>query len=424
MRFNFWQGIFIGLIILFLLAGVRSVPFHGDESTIISMSKDYFRLAHDGNFAGQALQLPPPNPDFAADQELRLLNGVTTKYFFGLQWSLAGGDEGQINRQWLWGADWAFNAANGHMPSAALLFISRWVNTLCLCLAVAFLFAAAKQIAGPWCGWGTILPFVAMPAVLLNGRRAVFEGAFILGTAMLVFATVLVVKHLRKHKPLGGSFAFLAGAMAFALASKHTSLIPIAASLAIIGLTGLFSQHLLKTMLSLVCSGMVAIITVFALNPAYWPNPLAALGQTWRLRNDVLAGQTAYFGGFASPSERLLALFTAPFGAPQYYEDKDPRWADWLADSIAAYDPHNMMRFAPLALLALAAIALLGLFRMRRWPASGMATMAMIAFWAFALLISNPLPWQRYYLLLNIGYALLIGIGVAAWRAKTPPKMG
>jgi hypothetical protein len=79
--------LWIFALMIYVLAGTRQVPFHGDESTLIMMSRDYYYQFIAGNLAQVTYHDPPLN---ATEQQLRLLNGTVPKYLIGLAWHVAG----------------------------------------------------------------------------------------------------------------------------------------------------------------------------------------------------------------------------------------------------------------------------------------------------------------------------------------------
>lgn len=72
----------------YVLAGTALAPFHGDESTLIYMSRDFFAQFVQGDVARLRYSSPPAS---AQEQELRLLNGSLSKMLIGLSWALQGG---------------------------------------------------------------------------------------------------------------------------------------------------------------------------------------------------------------------------------------------------------------------------------------------------------------------------------------------
>src|SRR5258708_24012471 len=142
---HFMAAMFVGLLIFYLLAGVKLVPFHGDESTIIHKSRDWYLLAQ-GNLSAILYSATPVDP---AEQELRLVNGVVSEYSTGLLASLSGFGLHDLPKQWLWGADWELNRANGHFPSEPLLFVGRLASALLTALSIALVFALARRLGNP-----------------------------------------------------------------------------------------------------------------------------------------------------------------------------------------------------------------------------------------------------------------------------------
>ena len=160
----------------------------------------------------------------------------------------------------------------------------------------------------------------------------------------------------------------------------------------------------------------------FALNPAWWNTPLRMPGEVLRLRADLLELQTAAYGGFTGVGERVQALWSAPFGPPQYYEVTEG-WPEWIGGQIAAYEATGLAGIAwgGLGVVGLAlAVTGLAVIMLRR-GAAGLVFGAVTLFLLAALLALNPVPWQRYYLPLALPGALALGGGISAvdWRAAT-----
>src|SRR5450432_2301818 len=185
---HFIQATFVGLLILYLLAGIISVPFHGDESTIIHKSRDWFLLAQ-GKLAILLYSATPVEP---AEQELRLVNGVVSEYSTGLLASLSGLGLHDLPEQWLWGADFDYNQANGHIPASPLLFVARLASALLTAISIALVFAIARWLGGAGSGYLAATLYTLMPEVLLNGRRAVFEGATLVAVSLVMVGGLAV----------------------------------------------------------------------------------------------------------------------------------------------------------------------------------------------------------------------------------------
>ena len=135
----FAHSVYVSLLILYVLAGCRLVPYHGDESTTLYMSADFNTLFLRGDLAHIEYRDPPPadDPEAATKQDLRILNGVISKYVFGLSWWLAGFHSNDLNQQWIWGADYTYNQGQNVIPNPLLLLICRWVSGLMTAISVS-----------------------------------------------------------------------------------------------------------------------------------------------------------------------------------------------------------------------------------------------------------------------------------------------
>jgi len=396
----------IGLLMLYTLLGVVRVPFHGDESTIVYMANDWFRL-REGGFSALFYRPEPTEP---MAQELRLINGTLAPLSYGAILDIAGLDRTVLNGSWDWGSDWWQNQYYGHFPRPEVLFIARWTSALMLCLAFALFFAAARLLIGEQRALLTLIIFGLMPAVLLNGRRAMFEGATFLGAALVWYSAVRLVMGRTRI----GNWLFFGAACGVALSAKHMNILLVAS--AAVALLWHGRAQLWQSARALALSGLIAGVVFLAFNPAWWSAPLRAPREVLHIRSENLAFQNMLFGRPLSVIERLEALIAFPFGAPQYFEDTLNPWRDWLADSIQSYERGiqgvTWYAAAPLVyiLLLLGATALL---RLRSGAFIGIVLISVSA----ALLITNSLMWQRYYLLLTFPLALLVALGLV-WLAQ------
>ncbi len=133
------------ICILYILAGTSLAPFHGDESTQITMSRDYAYLFIERDLS--RISFNGANVT-AWEQDLRLLNGTVSKNLIGLMWHLAGFSRADLNEQWDWGADWDYNTANNHKPGDALLQLARLPSAVMLALGAVVIFALGRWISG------------------------------------------------------------------------------------------------------------------------------------------------------------------------------------------------------------------------------------------------------------------------------------
>ncbi len=414
-------------LMLFVLGGVALVPFHGDESTLIMMSRDYHYQFLAGDWQQVFYHDPPLN---ATEQHLRLLNGTLPKYAIGLAWHLGGFRVTDLNDQWDWGADWDWNVASGRMPLAALLLAARWSAALPGALSVPVMFAL---------GWRRGRRRVAYPAsfllathgvLLIHIRRAYMEAALLLFSLLVILAAAWWAERLARGE--GGARRWLLPALALgmasglALASKHSGAVPVvAAGLGLLIVAARLPGPARKQALGGLAIGAGLALAVFlALNPAWWSDPVGRAGEVLRLRATLAAEQAAIFpeAAYADLPARIGGLIAqVTIADPAYFEVAG--WAEPLAGVIAAYEasPWTGIRYGQgvagdAAGVILLALALAGAVRLgREWRA--WAASPVIGAWALLtvlfILATIPLAWQRYVLPLLPILILLAADGLA-----------
>ncbi len=428
-------------LVLYVLAGVALVPFHGDESTLIMMSRDY----HDRFLAGDLSSLLYHDPPVdAARQHLRLLNGTVPPYLIGLAWHLAGYTVDDLNDQWLWGAGWAWNVANGHMPSPDLLLVARWPSALLTALSVPLLFGLGMRWGGRSVAYPASFILATHPVVLLQGRRAYMEGALLCFSLLVVLLAAWWGQRLTRTECRGwrdrAAPLALGVAAGLAAASKHSGAIPVVGSF--LGLLVLTVWRVPgrrgAAAGGLALSGLLAAVTFLILNPAWWGDPLRRLLEVLALRQGLVADQMAAFPEAAYPDllarlgGLLAQLSVAP---PAYYEVS--AWADYIAGPIQTYQasPWTGIQYGVNALTALLGfglllLSLIGVGRLVRSLRDGQAAALIVGCsGGLALLVTLaaiPLAWQRYVMPLYPFEALLAGGGLAwlgrrALRARRRP---
>lgn len=406
---------------MYILAGCVLVPFHGDESTIIYMSRDYDTLFRRGDLAHILYRDPPPadDPQSATRQDLRLINGVVNKYLYGAIWSALGLTARDLNDQWLWGADLDFNRANGHVPSALLLFVCRLTSGLLTALSAAVIFVIGKRAGGRRTAYVAALLYTLTPAVLLNGRRAMMESALLLFGALLVYAGQRAARQLSI-----GHIAAIGIIAGLTVASKHTGLIVVFAVFGGVLLYQLLKQQpLLATLAASVLSvggaALIGLLIFLALDAAWWSDPLGMPERVLGARQALLTGQVSAFGGFGTTQARVTTLFRESLSAaPQYYEATQG-WPEWIGDQIRQYESAALTGLSGTWWSILLGILVVsgGVRLLMRWQ-DGSAFVVLV--WSGLTLITvyvlTPLDWQRYYLPMAAPVALLGGMAFARER--------
>ncbi|MCE7947359.1 MAG: hypothetical protein DYG88_08020 [Chloroflexi bacterium CFX4] len=403
------DALWMSVLLLYAMLNVATVPFHGDESTILGMTNDWFRLTNEGV---SALYYQPKRLESLGRgaQELRVLNGTLAPFMYGAALQVVGIGADALHGMWDWATDWWVNQYYGHFPRPDVLFVGRWASALALCVALACFFAAARRLLGRQPAYLALLILTFMPAVLLNGRRAVFEGVALLGAALIWLAAA----RLATGKTRYGDWLLLGAACGVALAAKHTNLLLIAPTFG--ALLWLGRATFIRTLRGLALAAALMGTLFLALNPAWWSDPFGVPREVLRLRAELLAIQTNAFGRNTTVGDRLLALVAFPFGAPQYFEDTNNAWQDWLAESIRSYEngAQGVAWYAAAPLVY--ALLLIGIASLPKQRAAALISIPLFGM-AAGLFLSNPLLWQRYYLPLSFPLALLAALGVARLSA-------
>lgn len=402
------DALWLAALMGYMLAGIALIPFHGDEATQIFMSRDYAYQFIDGDL--DALRFSDP-PRSAQEQDLRLLNGTINKYLIGLAWHAAGFSVDDLNQQWDWGAAWSYNQANGHAPSDALLRAARWPSALLLALGAPLMFALGRLLDGRLVAYLASTYYALSPMLLINGGRAMMEGSFIAFSLLTVIAGVLFVRRATIARGLA-----LGAAAGLALAAKHTALYTVAPIFALCILLTLKTAPR-RGLIALTVGASAAALIFYALNPAWWGDPLGRAADVLERRADLLAIQVDVFGGYDDPLDRLAGFARqALIAAPQYYEVAG--WEAWIGDQIAAYEASPWRGVAiggsPVGALLLLALMIAGGLRLTRRGRAG----ALVLGWALATLAATlaltPLEWGRYYVPAYLPIGLLAALGASA----------
>jgi len=415
---RYFPAVWIGVLAVYMLAGTPFVPFHGDESTQIYMSRDYAYQFLERDLSKISYSETPISP---TEQELRLLNGTINKYLIGLAWQVRGFTLSDINEQWDWGVDWDYNQQNGHVPSENLLLNSRWPSAILMAAGVVVMFLLGQALGGRWAAYVASLYYALNPALLINGRRAMMEGSFIFFSLLTLLAACWLLL-----RPSWRSAVGLGLAAGLALASKHTAVFTVAT--VFITCAVYIAARTIRTwrsvpvhvVLRLLLAAGIALVVFYALNPAWWGDPLGRAQTVLELRQNLLGIQVNIFGGYENFLDKTAGFLRQTLiNAPQYYEAGD--WGGYIGDQITRYE-ESIWRgvgvggsvFGAAILFAIMAGGIWALLRFKRIRA---AVRTLIGVWALMMalttLLLTPLEWQRYYLPVYPAVGLVAGLGVS-----------
>lgn len=456
----------------FILAGKDLAPFQGDESTFIRMSRDY-KYLKEGNL--ERLLYRPHPEEGGMEQKIRLTTGSFNSFAIGLARDLAGLSSQPVNGFWLWdyaperGEEmWEVNIQRGRMPDPESLRVSRIPSTV-LGAATLFLFFLSARLLtqSRLAAWIGTVALGTSPLFLIHVRRAMQEGSKLF---FLCLCLAIAARITRAPNKIGYLLLGIAGGIT--LACKQDVAMALAGIYT--GLTLLpfpDKRNLIKNLLLVTASTCVALACFLALMPVWWgwwptmillaglalllfqaspgePGtrrtvalliPLGVIaGSTllspgvWmrsaepiqlmiKARGNVMAAQIDYrvrnhLPYLDTPGRRLTYLARTMFSSGSMDRDS-PRFnvptreqrrvyeASWLSGR------HGWMIIDVLV----AALFAFGLWKTIRHPDhGGLLLLPMLVISAVILLLTTPLAFDRYFLVLQIPYTLLAGIG-AQW---------
>jgi 4-amino-4-deoxy-L-arabinose transferase-like glycosyltransferase len=415
---RFWSLLYLAALVAYIIAGAWLVPFHGDESTQIYMSRDYAYTFLQRDLSRVFFSLNPTSPQ---EQDLRIINGTVNKYTMGLAWHLVGFDVADVNEQWDWGAPYAYNVETGHHPGADLLRVARLPSALFTAAGAVVVFLIGTQLGGRPTAVAASFLYATNPIILVNGRRAMMEGSLLFGEVLVVLAGILFAQSAYRWRYA----LLLGGAMGFALASKHTNVFTVMLVFALC--LGYIIVTDWRRILRLIGAGALAAAVFLALNPAWWRAPLATAAEIIRLRSNLLAVQTDVFGSYPDFAAQVAGFWRQVIvGRPMYYEVAG--WGAHIGAQIGQYEASFLggLRLPAFVMLTLLVAGVAALFRRRE----NRPARVMVGTWAAGVavltLLLTPLEWQRYYLPAVPGLCIVAGYGAASLfelakrRERTP----
>jgi len=416
------DALWLALLSAYILAGAAIVPYHGDESTLVFMGRDYHYLFVQGDLS--EVLYDKTKSRGRVEQRLRLENGTISKTIYGwLAWNLGYGLD-DFNQPWNWGEDYESNLRSNRAPSEQLLGVARMASALQLALAVLAFFKFVEITLNRPTAYLASALLALHPNVLINGRRAMMEGSHLLGLMLLLLASAWLLRERRWY-----AYPLFGAGMGFAVAAKHpNALIAALAFLAILIATlrdarpgekrGVSGG---KKWISFLSLPIAAALVFFLLNPAWWSAPFELPALIIELRADLLRAQVGWFGGYNTFEDGIFGFFRFVFAAKhQYFEVAS--WAEYdaITAQIARYESSGMAgiliggtNLFGIVCLALAAFGALNLARNSKVSSDiRILLLTWIGGSALVTLAVTPLPWARYYLPLAPALVILVSHSV------------
>jgi len=382
----------------FLIWGVRGVPFHPDETSLLYQSADLEIF-----FTNPISLAWEPSKSADKDQVYRTLNPPVPKIILGIGRRLAGYGPETVAVDWDWAESWDVNRERGALPDERLLVSARLANVMLLAFSLVLIYLSGLRVGGRMTGIAGAVLLGVNALVLLHGRRAMAEGSLVFAVSLAILGLTLA----RDRPWLTGVGA------ATAVLSKLSAATLFPVGLAIVAWPEKMDGSSLRkaAIRSLTYLGAFLGEIVF-LEPLLWRHPLEALSAVWRSRLDFSSAQVELFGALApsqvlhSSIQRLASLIGNTFVAPpqfaevgNYVSQTAPQVSDYLA-----IPGHAMLRGVigggVILMLTLAGIGIAALHFQRRSSTSRFALAGLAAGFvaqALSLYLAVSLPFQRFY---------------------------
>lgn len=475
-KLTVWHDIIVlFLLVIFILSGITLAPFHADESTFIWISQDYDKIVKQKNIG--ALRFDPERDKNVSEQRLRLSIGSILGFSIGFARDITGFSD--VNNKWDWGKNWEENVLLGSLPDPQLLTLARTCSALMGALGIVFLFLAARQLSqSRLAAWTATLLVATHGDVLLNFRRAMQEGPKFFFLFVTLYISSGILQSLKNSGPRRFLYGLMGLASGLTLAAKQDTAPLLAAIYLALALNPILSKRtliaILENALYLGGAALIAFASFLAFMPIFWgwwetvlslsgiavllfqfpvwkvsraARPLALascaliIGMSvvsptqWRrflapvtsmieVRDSILDGQIGYRTQNGLPNldtaqSRLGFLLRSTFVTNVMYMELAKFDIDPINQQIMAYERSylhgridNPVVDASIGILFMVGIWIL----FKRFNAESLMLYSLLVVTSLFLLASIPLPWQRYYLIMQIPYSLIAGAGMGqAW---------
>ena len=430
MGFAWLEIVLLVALSVFLLSGAAGVPFHPDETSWLFQSRDLEALlSRPLSLAWRGLLEPSPEMTY------RLLNAPLAKDVLAAARWIVGVPASAVAVDWSWSKSWDENVAAGALPPPGVLAAARTASAGLVVLAVVALYLCGRALGGRGTGLAAAILLGTNALVLLHGRRSMAEGALTLAVCL----ALLGLLYADRHPWLAG----LAAGLAFAAKTSGAVWIPlgwVAVAWSASRQRQSWRANLGRVGAFTLAAGLVTLL----LYPVLWAEPVNALVEMWRARQELVAAQVAATNAvmpwvvLANPAQGaatfLVHLYFSPLQfaeAANYLRETAAAEAVYLASPL-----HSLFRGLAGGVLLLG-LTVLGIAQgiRRAWTSEPKAHRAIAvallatAVQAAALVLAVPLAFQRYVMPLVPLVSLWCGYAIAgvverlvrSRRPKTEP---
>ncbi len=299
------------------------------------------------------------------------------------------------------------------------------VKALFLFLNIVVMFAFGWQINGRWTAYLVSLLYALNPVLLLHARRAMHEAPLLFFGTLTLLIAALIAQRIERDRPISllwwGGLLVSAG---LTVAAKHSGLFFIFAAFAWVllaevlkplsaGDTQAALRRLALGSIRFILFGFASVLILIILNPGMWSNPVDMLQRLLAERSNETTNQVA-----STPDAMLTlpARFTPLVRFPFMHRDNsnfEPGENERYYSSLYSGQPLDNLLGWLLTILVGVGIVI-SIRRAARLPElMARSFYAGLLIWLVVLvvtLLTNQLPWQRYYVPLIPVYTLFIGV--------------
>lgn len=447
----------------YILLGISSVPFHGDESAYIVISQDYDRIVKQRDFEHVLFKA-----DGDSKQYTRLTTGSILAYSIGFARDITDNDD-PIHR-WLWGASWEDNILMGNMPASRLLNLARTCSALMGALAIALFFFLSYQLSSSrWVAWAATLTLATHGDILVNIRRALQEGPKFLFLILTIYIASYILKHFQSIKIRRYLYVFLGVASGLTLAAKQDTAPMLVAIYLALAFTPIWKretiQNIFVNILYLGTATILAYAVFLLLMPVFWrwwENAVLLIGlaivlfqlPVWKNNRSakllialgfivitiVSIRSPEQIGEFQKPISIMLETreiavqgqLTHPSASMQTINDKTAFFLRTVFTSRVMYMEAASFDVPPfheqianyentffsgrinilfIDILLVIFVVIGGWRLIRYFNERSLFICILFVVTAVLLFMMIPLAWQRYFLIMQIPYSLIVGTG-------------
>jgi 4-amino-4-deoxy-L-arabinose transferase-like glycosyltransferase len=417
----------LGILSLWYILSLQSVPFHPDESSYRYMSRNIDQLLKSPKLAFYDSGIPIDLP-----MHYRLVDPPLGRFltWFGLKMA---GDTAP-NKDWDWGKSWTENLNGGALPSDKELFALRFPTVLLLSLSFFLFYRVTQIFQFSAARWISVLLYALSPLVLLHGRRAMSEGVMFFSIVLTVYSLICQPK-----------YSWLAAIpIALAFNSKQSTL-PL---VGVFFLLQLLIHYKRRSIASLVKHLLLFIILFLAItyliNPFMWLHPFDAIKAAILERQYLVSSQiemlkvTSPEKYLGTPLLRGISLvinlfFTNPATADvaNYLNNTQAMDTSYLANPINSLFRGLVPGVIYLIVFIFATLVIIINIKKLCLDEQKFALITISGFLLLfiALSVAVPIPYQRYCLPLLPFMILIIGQGLdillrikAEFKKRIPPN--